>query len=45
MTTQNNIFEPTLKLSQKTSVSNVNMIIVVCLKPAPTVTLVLMVYT
>ena len=36
MTTQN-IFEPTLKYSQKTNVSNVNasMIVVNCLKPAP----------
>ena len=36
MTTEKNIFEPTLKFSQKTSVSNVNVSnynIVVCFKP------------
>ena len=37
MTTQSNIFKPTLKFSQKTSVSNVNdrMIPFVCLKLEP----------
>ena len=37
MTTQSNIFKPTLKFSQKTRLSNVNdpMIYFVCLKLAP----------